>query len=167
VLVGDGPLHDGLRAQAARLGLGDRVRFAGALDPESVRDELERADVLAMPCVIAPDGDRDSMPVVVKEAMAMELPVVVSDAVGLPELVRDTFGRVVPAGDAAALAAGLAGVLQADGQERARMGAAARAHACAHANLATETGRLSDLLESVRSVGDAPLGGSTFPTPTD
>jgi colanic acid/amylovoran biosynthesis glycosyltransferase len=167
VLVGDGPLDAELRAQTTRLGLGDRVRFAGALDPDAVRDELERADVLAMPCVIAPDGDRDSMPVVVKEAMAMELPVVVSDAVGLPELVHDTFGRVVPAGDAAALATGLAGVLRADGPERARMGAAARAHACAHANLAAETGRLSDLLESVRSVGDAPLGGSTFPTPTD
>ena len=53
-----------------------------------------------MPAVVAANGDRDSMPVVVKEAMAMEIPVVASDEVGLPELVRDEFGRLAPPGDA-------------------------------------------------------------------
>ena len=45
-----------------------------------------------MPCVVARDGDRDSMPVVVKEAMAMELLVVASDEVGLPECVLAPWG---------------------------------------------------------------------------
>jgi pimeloyl-ACP methyl ester carboxylesterase len=57
-----------------------------------------------MPCVVAADGDRDTMPVVVKEALAMEVPVVASDEVGLPEVVRGGWGRLVPPGDAAALA---------------------------------------------------------------
>ena len=47
--------------------------FAGV--GQTDKDLLEQASVLAMPCVVAPDGDRDSMPVVVKEALAMEVPV--------------------------------------------------------------------------------------------
>ncbi len=47
--------------------------------------------------MIAADGDRDTMPVVVKETLAMEVPVVASDEVGLPELVRDGWGRLLPA----------------------------------------------------------------------
>ncbi|WP_354702360.1 D-inositol-3-phosphate glycosyltransferase [Paraconexibacter sp. AEG42_29] len=167
VLVGDGPLDADLRARAARLGIAGRVSFAGAVGVDGVRDALERADVLAMPCVIAPDGDRDSMPVVVKEAMAMEVPVVVSDAVGLPELVRPRFGGVVPAGDASALAAALVAVLAADADGRAAMGRAAREHVSAFANVATETGRLSDLLGSVRPLSDAVAATPTSSPPTD
>jgi colanic acid/amylovoran biosynthesis glycosyltransferase len=166
-LVGDGPLAPALRAEADRGGVTGRVTFAGALDPAGVRRALEQADVLAMPCVIAADGDRDSMPVVVKEALAMELPVVVSDAVGLPELVREDFGRIVRAGDAAALAGALADVLAADPGERAAMGAAGRARVIARANLRTETERLSALLRAVAS-GDAAVGRrTTSDTPTD
>lgn len=166
VLVGGGPEEDALRAQAARLGLD--VRFTGELtQAAAVRSELERADVLAMPCVIAPDGDRDSMPVVVKEAMAMELPVVVSDAIGLPELVRPAFGRIVGTGDPVALAAGLADVLAASPAARAAMGAAGRAHVIAHADLITETGRLSRLLAGVRPLRDPSGPGRTPSAPTD
>ncbi|MCW2997469.1 MAG: glycosyl transferase group 1 [Solirubrobacterales bacterium] len=166
-LVGDGPLAPALRAEADHAGVSGRVAFAGALDPAGVRLALEHADVLAMPCVIAADGDRDSMPVVVKEALAMELPVVVSDAVGLPELVREEFGRIVPAGDAAALARGLADVLAADPQRRAAMGAAGRARVIAGANLRTETARLSALLGAVASRGLVRGRGTTSDTPTD
>ncbi|MFL6174653.1 MAG: glycosyltransferase, partial [Marmoricola sp.] len=71
------------------------VELAGALDPAAVRALLETADLLAMPCVVAADGDRDSMPVVVKEALAMEVCVVASDEVGLPEIVRPPWGALV------------------------------------------------------------------------
>ncbi|UTI62677.1 glycosyltransferase [Paraconexibacter antarcticus] len=146
VLVGAGPLLDALRAQAAALGVERRVRFTGALAEDAVRGELEAADVLAMPCVVAADGDRDSMPVVVKEAMAMEVPVVVSDAVGLPEVVVPGTGVVVATGDASALAAGLAQVLALGPAERAALGRAGRARVIERADLRTETARLSALL---------------------
>ena len=70
--------------------------------------------MLAMPCVVAADGDRDSMPVVVKEAMAMGLPVVASDEVGLPECVFAPWGFLAPPGDAGALAAQLRAALALD-----------------------------------------------------
>jgi glycosyltransferase involved in cell wall biosynthesis len=62
------------------------------------------------------------MPVVVKEALAMEVPVVGSDEVGMPEMVRDEWGRLVPPRDAEALAGAIAGLLALPPQERATMG---------------------------------------------
>ncbi len=76
VVIGDGPLRDELDALIQRLGLEDTVELLGSRPPDEVRAELENADLLAMPCVVAANGDRDTMPVVVKEALAMEIPVV-------------------------------------------------------------------------------------------
>ena len=143
-IVGDGPLRGALEAQARALGVS--VRFAGARDPGGVRAELERADLLVAPCVVAADGDRDAMPVVVKEALAMEVPVVASDEVGLPEVVHDGWGRLVEPGDPAALAAGIDAVLSLPAEARAAMGRAGREHVLAHANVRTEAARLSDLI---------------------
>lgn len=148
-IVGDGPLRTQLTARAERLGLGHRVRFAGAQPPDGVRDELEGADVLAMPCVVAPDGDRDAMPVAVKEALAMEVPVVASDEVGLPELVADEWGRLVTPGDPHALARALDDVLNLPLQQRVAMGRAGRAHVLGACAIATETGRLSALVNDL------------------
>ena len=148
-IVGDGPLRGELAALAAELGVADRLLLAGALDHGEVRAAIEAADVLAAPCVIAADGDRDSMPVVVKEAMALELPVVASDLVGLPEIVREPWGRLVAAGDPAALAAALAAVLELPRDERAAAGAAGRAWVVEHADVRTETQRLSQLIEAL------------------
>ncbi len=79
----------------------------------------------------------------------MEVPVVVTDEVGLPELARPEFARVVPPGDPAALASALAELLDMPVEERAAMGAAGRAYVIEHANVARETARLSTLLEAV------------------
>lgn len=66
IVVGEGPLRERLVELVAELDLASLVELAGPLDRAGVRDRLEQAAVLAMPCVLGPDGDRDSMPVVVK-----------------------------------------------------------------------------------------------------
>jgi glycosyltransferase involved in cell wall biosynthesis len=141
-IIGDGPLRSALEQRAARAGADDRVEFAGSLAPAGVRAALEAADVLVMPCVVAPDGDRDSMPVVVKEAMAMELLVVASDEVGLPECVLAPWGVLCPPGDANALAAALRRVLALSPEERRQAGSAAREWVCRNADVDVETARL-------------------------
>jgi len=146
VIVGEGEVEPELEAEIERLGLADRVELAGRREHDEVRDLLEEAAVLAMPCVIAADGDRDSAPVVVKEALAMEVPVVTSDAVGLPEFVRPEFGRLVPAGDEAALAGALAEVLALPVAERAAMGRVGRDFVRRHADSRAEAAKLSGLL---------------------
>ena len=149
-IVGDGPLRAQLTDRIRRHGLERTVMLVGALAPSAVRRLLEEADLLAMPCVIAADGDRDSMPVVVKEALAMEVPVVASDEVGLPELIRPEFGRLVPPGDAQALAGAIADLLAFDAAERAAMGRAGRAHVLETCDVTRETARLVELIESAR-----------------
>jgi glycosyltransferase involved in cell wall biosynthesis len=143
-IAGAGPLEAELRALAARSGA--RVELVGARQPDEVRELLESAHLLAMPCVVAADGDRDSMPVVVKEALAMEVPVVATDEVGLPELVRPEWGRLVPPRDPAALARAVRDLLALPGEERAAMGRAGRAHVLQMANVRRETEQLAELI---------------------
>ncbi len=146
VIVGDGPLRDALECRIADLGLGEKVRLTGWLDPDGVRELLARADLLAAPCVIAPDGDRDSMPVVVKEALAMEVPVVASEEVGLPEVVRPAWGRLVPPREPEALAAAISELLALSPEERRDMGRRGRSFVSEHCNVWAEGARLSDLI---------------------
>lgn len=153
VILGEGPLRAELEARIAQLRLGEVVELRGAGAPEEVRELLERATVLAMPCVVAPDGDRDSMPVVVKEALAMEVPVVASREVGLPELVRPEWGRLHPPGDTRALAQALEELLALEPQERAAMGRAGRAFVTEHCHVDRETARLASLMVAARDHG--------------
>lgn len=149
-IAGEGPERERLEHEIARHGVADRVRLLGAAGPAQVRELLERADVLCMPCVVADNGDRDSMPVVVKEAMAMELCVVASDEVGLPEIVRPPWGWLVPPDDPRALAAAITDVLSLDAEARGEAGRAARHFVVEHADVNRETNKLSERIERCR-----------------
>ena len=147
VIVGEGPLGADLRHHAERLGLEGVVEWAGARSQDHVRALLEQADLLVAPCVVASDGDRDSMPVVVKEALAMQVPVVASDEVGLPEVVRDPWGTLAPPGDAGALAEAIDGILSLPAAERARRGRAGRAWVLEHCDVRREAEKVGELIE--------------------
>ena len=140
VVVGAGPLRDELAATHA-------LELTGSAEPVVVRDLLAEAAVVVVPSVVAADGDRDSMPVIAKEALAMEVPVVASDIAGLREVVRPAWGQLVPPGDASALAAALQTAIALDGEERARMGAAGRAFVVEHCSLAGQVDRLLTLID--------------------
>ncbi len=136
-LVGDGPLRPDLQALAGELGILDYVDLTGSVPPAAVRRALEDTTLLCAPCVVAETGDRDSQPVVVKEAMAMQVPVVATREVGLPEMVVDGItGRLVPPRDPEALARALA-ELAAAPDACVRMGRAGREHVAAHFGLDT------------------------------
>lgn len=128
VIVGDGPLRAALHAEADALGLSDKVRWCGARGADGVRSELESADVLAVSAVPVADGDRDVLPLIVGEALAMEVPVVASDFVGLPEVVKPPWGRLVPPGDADALREALRELLALPVADRESAGRIGRAH---------------------------------------
>jgi glycosyltransferase involved in cell wall biosynthesis len=154
-IVGEGPLRAQLEARAAACD--GRVELLGSRVPAEVRAELEAADVLAMPCVVARDGDRDSMPVVVKEAMAMGLLVVASDEVGLPECVLPPWGFLTPPGDADGLAAQLRAALALDPDARRSAGAQARAWVQANTDVDAETARMASVIAGLLA-GRAPAG---------
>jgi glycosyltransferase involved in cell wall biosynthesis len=139
-IVGDGPLRDALAAAAP-----PNVELLGARPPAEVRRRLEEADLLVLPLVVAADGDRDAMPVVVKEALAMAVPVVGSDLVGMPEMVRPEWGRLVPPADAPALARAIAELLVMPAEERAAMGQRGREFVAETFSLENEARKLSAL----------------------
>ncbi len=148
IIAGEGPMRERLTALAREHGIAELLQLPGALGPEQVRALLQRADVLAMPAVVAADGDRDSMPVVVKEAMAMELLVAASDEVGLPEIVHAPWGRLAPPGDPGALADALDALLALDPAARAQAGRAGRGWVLEHANAQREAQRLVGLIRA-------------------
>jgi glycosyltransferase involved in cell wall biosynthesis len=120
-LVGFGPLREQLVQQVKDLGLADRVAIVGPLGQEAVKQRYRRAAVMALPCQVAADGDRDGIPNVLMEAMAMGVPVVSTPVSGIPELIEDgVTGLLVPQRDPAALADALARLLD-DRALRARI----------------------------------------------
>jgi L-malate glycosyltransferase len=102
LIVGDGPQRDALQQLARQLAIDDLVQWAGAVPHADVPQWLQRLDVYVAA------SREESFGVAVVEAMACGVPVVVSDAGGLPEVVvAGESGLVVPRDDAAALAAAL------------------------------------------------------------
>ncbi|MBX7103554.1 MAG: glycosyltransferase [Gemmataceae bacterium] len=96
-IVGSGEEADALAAQIERLGLQHDVRLLGALPQSEVVRKIREAAVVAAPCVVGADGNRDGLPTVLLEAMALGTPVVSTDVTGIPELVRDgETGIIVP-----------------------------------------------------------------------
>jgi glycosyltransferase involved in cell wall biosynthesis len=113
VVAGDGPEEARLRALVDEHGLRDRVRFMGPLPNGAVKELLLRCDVAVLPCVVAPGGERDGVPVFLTEAMACGVPVVSSPVSAVPEVVRHgETGFLAREGDAGALADCLESVLR-------------------------------------------------------
>jgi glycosyltransferase involved in cell wall biosynthesis len=125
-IVGDGELRADLQAHVERLGLQGRVELVGPLPQAEVIRAMHAAAVLAVPCVVGADGNRDGLPNVIQEALALGTPVVSTDVTGIPEVVRDgETGLQVPQHDPPALAAALGRLLD-DPDLRVRLAARGR-----------------------------------------
>jgi len=126
ILIGTGPEYERISRQIAELDLGDTVRLMGAVANDRLQPYLDSAAVFTVPAVIASDGDRDGIPVALMEALACEVPVVSTAVSGIPELLRaGEAGRLVPEGDAEALADSLQSLLTA-GETAQRLATAGR-----------------------------------------
>lgn len=97
----------------------DRVTFVGDVSPESVGDHYARADVFVLPTRYEGYG------MAVAEAVARGLPVVSTPVGGIPEIVGDSAGLLLPPGRVGVLADALALVLT-DASVRERLGEGAR-----------------------------------------
>jgi L-malate glycosyltransferase len=123
LMVGEGPERASAQALARRLGLADRVRFLGRQD--RIEELTGIADVFLLP------SELESFGLSALEAMACGVPVVGSDAGGLPEVVKHTeTGFLLPVGDIEGMAARTIEILKDDEHWRS-LSAAARRRAAA------------------------------------
>ena len=112
LIVGAGEEEDALRQHIARVGIGERVRLEGPRPQREVIELMRSAAVMAAPCIVGTDGNRDGLPTVLLEAMALGTPCVATDVTGNPEVVRDgDTGLCIPQAAPAILAEALRGVL--------------------------------------------------------
>ena len=97
-LIGDGDDRDEILALIKRLGLEDAVDWLGTQPHEVVLEHYRRAHAFMLGCEIAANGDRDGIPNVLLESMAMGVPVAATETSGIPELVGGRRYRAAGSG---------------------------------------------------------------------
>jgi glycosyltransferase involved in cell wall biosynthesis len=107
-IIGEGPLRDELTARIGELSLEGCLTLSGALPHNEIIRKYQEADIFVLPAVLGADGDRDGIPNVIIEAMAMGLAVVSTHHSGIPEVIQAGYnGLLATPADAPALAAEL------------------------------------------------------------
>jgi L-malate glycosyltransferase len=119
VIAGDGPDLLQVEREVENMKAGSRIEFLGFVDHSRAPELLRQHDVYCLPSLGEPYG------MTILEAMSCGRPVVASNAGGVPYLLTEEGGRLVPVGDASALAAALIEVAG-DPELQAAMGKANR-----------------------------------------
>lgn len=139
VMVGDGDRHDALVAQIAALGLADQVEM---LHAQPARQGFARGRVAVVPSLA------ESLPYIVLESAAAQLPVISTRVGGIPEIFGSTAASLVPAGDAQALRAAMQATLDDPARAQAEM-VERLAHVQAHFSLERMAGDIEALYLSL------------------
>lgn len=121
LLVGDGPERGHIESLCRELGVHDEVRFLGKL--EAVEEVLSVADLFIMP------SEKESFGLAALEAMACEVPVISSNAGGIPELnINGETGFTSPIGQVEEMTRNALHILSEDNLEAFKKRAVARAN---------------------------------------
>ncbi|MGB3694520.1 MAG: glycosyltransferase, partial [Spirulinaceae cyanobacterium] len=104
-IVGEGTLRGELQKLIKELDIGSKVKLWGAKQQQEVIEIIDKSHLFLSPNVTSKDGNEDGPPNVIKEALAMGLPVVSTELEGIQEIVQDgVSGFLVPQRNAEALA---------------------------------------------------------------
>jgi colanic acid/amylovoran biosynthesis glycosyltransferase len=127
IIIGDGPRKKHILEQVKKLGLEKKVSILGGLAQEAIKEELNNADIFVFPGIVDDSGRAETQGLVIQEAQAMELPVIVSDVGGMKYGLRDgKTGFVVKSNDVKAFAGKIKYLINNKGK-RILMGKAGRA----------------------------------------
>jgi len=145
-IVGEGELRPALEQHIRDLSLTDQVELCGAETHERVIAMYQQATLVALPCIVSENGDRDGIPNVLVESLYMGVPVVSTPISGIPELITsEEDGLLVPPRDSKALAGAMARLLD-DPLLRRRLAVAGRQAVLAQFDMAHNVRRLKSLL---------------------
>jgi len=124
--VGGGPLLRELKRHAARVGIGERIEWLGALPRDEVLDQYRRSDLFVLASRVSKDGDRDGLPNVLVEAASQGLACVSTTAGAARELIEPgANGLLVAPGNPIELSKALERLIR-EPALRAHFGAAAQ-----------------------------------------
>ncbi|MEA3399798.1 MAG: glycosyltransferase [Armatimonadota bacterium] len=99
-IVGSGPEEEDLRRMVTGLALGECVQLDGPMPHEELLPIFRRADLFVLASVVASDGDRDGLPNVLLEALALGVPAVGTQVSAIPELIEhEETGLLAGPGD--------------------------------------------------------------------
>jgi glycosyltransferase involved in cell wall biosynthesis len=117
--IGSGEMGEQIAGMVRDLGLGHRVRLLGTLSHDAVISHFRKSHCFALACKVASNGDRDGIPNVLVEAMAVGIPVVATNVSAIPELVENgVTGLLVESQDPRAMAEALYDTLVHPGKYR-------------------------------------------------
>ncbi|MEO8050182.1 MAG: glycosyltransferase [Acidobacteriota bacterium] len=140
-LVGDGPARPSLEHAIREFDLGNHVRLEGSCNQDRVREMYRETDVFAL------TSFAEGVPVVLMEAMAMEIPCLATWITGVPELIRHGVdGWLVAPGDAEQAAQALADLMD-QPELRQRLGKSGRARVMEKYDLERNVVRLAEIFQ--------------------
>lgn len=162
-IAGDGPDKALVDRLVAQYGLKEHVTLTGAILQEQLKGYLDQADIFALPCIRAANGDMDGIPVVLMEAMACNIATVSTPVSGIPELIQDgETGLLVPEKDAVSLANALQRLIE-DRDLRVRLGENGRNKVLSEFDSDQNAARLAALFDRYVPCDD-PLRQAPHPT---
>jgi glycosyltransferase involved in cell wall biosynthesis len=147
------PANEELCRTAGEAGLSGRIRLLGELAPARLRAVFSACDLVCSGSLWG-----EGFPNVLGEAMACGVPCVATDVGDSAGVIGET-GRIVPAGDEAALAAAVRSLLRLAPDERRALGARARARIETEFGMARIAGLFDDMYKSVVEEGHRPRTG--------
>lgn len=116
VLVGDGESRAAVEREIMATGTGGRIKLLGWRSNAEVRRRIGETRALLLP------SHAEGLPIVIMEAFALGRPVITTRIAGIPELVDETCGWLIEAGDGEALAAAIRAAMDAGKSQLGRMG---------------------------------------------
>lgn len=115
-IAGDGPLLDKFQTLSARLGVQHWLHFIGPVTRDWVRDNAAAYKAMVLPFCRSDNGQMDTGPLVLKEAMALKVPIITTDIMTQSEFLDDNCASIVPSANPEALAACIQAVMAGRGE---------------------------------------------------
>jgi colanic acid/amylovoran biosynthesis glycosyltransferase len=148
-LIGDGESRADVEAAIARHAMQDNVELLGWQNNAQVRDVLGHARALVLPSFA------EGLPVVIMEAMALGRPVISSFIAGIPELVDNSNGWIIPAGSVEDIVAALRQAMVAKPSMLKKLGQAGRQRVIADHDVEKNAAQLRAIIENATQKADA------------
>lgn len=162
-IIGNGPLESRLRNEISQLNLEPYVTLLPPVSQRELFEYYRTADIFALACEVQHDGDRDGIPNVIVEAMAMNVPIVSTNISGIPEcLEHKRNGLLVPEKDSPAMADAMAKILDQPEQAKA-FGLAGRKKVEQDFDALRNIQKISAALRQARGLGRQEIFGVNNP----